>query len=399
MATDALSQGYEETMWIDSDVAFDPNDVDRLRKHDVPIVCGIYPKKGKRELAVHVLPGTKEITFGQGGGLAEVLYAATGFLLVRRSVYREMQRQLQLPLCNLRFGNPTIPFFQPLTHPDGGGHWYLAEDFAFCERARQCGFKILADTTIRLWHIGNYRYSWEEAGIEPQRFGTFHYHLGGADKARSNGRSWPQGKGWNELREQFAWPPSPPLVTPHVTHGWLTPATRRMLGQSVHSETSLILELGSWLGLSSRFLLDQAPNAALIAIDHWRGSAEHRNKPDLAPLLPVLYETFLANCWRYRERLVALRAGTLAGMQRVAEVQLKPDLMYIDADHQYESVKADLETARKLFPEATIVGDDWNWEGVRRAVDSLARSEGWHLEVDETAWRIRPGVEVKDAGP
>lgn len=30
MATDAFAQGFAETMWIDSDIAFSPDDVDRL---------------------------------------------------------------------------------------------------------------------------------------------------------------------------------------------------------------------------------------------------------------------------------------------------------------------------------------------------------------------------------
>jgi hypothetical protein len=83
MATDALIQGFEETMWIDSDVIFHPDDIDRLRSHALPIVCGIYPQKGKRALASHVAPGTPRMTFGEGGGLNEILYAGTGFLLVR----------------------------------------------------------------------------------------------------------------------------------------------------------------------------------------------------------------------------------------------------------------------------------------------------------------------------
>jgi hypothetical protein len=89
-----------------------------------------------------------------------------------------MQAHLHLPVCNQRFrGRPLVPYFLPLLQPDGGGHWYLAEDYAFCERARQCGFKILADTTIRLKHFGTYGYTWEDAGIEPKRYGTFHYVL------------------------------------------------------------------------------------------------------------------------------------------------------------------------------------------------------------------------------
>ncbi len=42
LATDALLHGFEETMWIDSDVAFRPEAVEALRKHNLPIVCGIY---------------------------------------------------------------------------------------------------------------------------------------------------------------------------------------------------------------------------------------------------------------------------------------------------------------------------------------------------------------------
>jgi len=178
MVTDSLRDGFEETLWIDSDIGFEPDAVERLRSHKLPIVAGIYPQKGKRELACHVLPGTPGVVFGQQGGLVELLYAGTGFLLVRREVYLKVQQALQLPMCNERFGQRLIPFFQPLVHPIDDGHWYLAEDYAFCQRARDAGFRIFADTSIRLWHIGTYRYGWEDAGIEPQRYGTFTLHLG-----------------------------------------------------------------------------------------------------------------------------------------------------------------------------------------------------------------------------
>jgi hypothetical protein len=181
MATDALADGFDETMWIDSDVGFDPSDIERLRGHNLPIVCGIYPQKGRRVLACHVMPGTEKLIFGDDGGLTEILYAGTGFLLVRREAYETIRRELQLPLCNERFGGrPMVPYFQPMSHIESvgsgtGGHWYLAEDFAFCERARQAGFKVFADTRVRLMHYGNYGYSWEDAGMEIQRYRTFHF--------------------------------------------------------------------------------------------------------------------------------------------------------------------------------------------------------------------------------
>jgi hypothetical protein len=54
---------------------------------------------------------------------------------------------------------------------------YLAEDFAFCHRARSCGFKIMADTRIRLWHVGRYRFGWEDAGGDPKRYGDYRYRI------------------------------------------------------------------------------------------------------------------------------------------------------------------------------------------------------------------------------
>lgn len=173
MATDALLDGFEETLWIDSDVGFRPDDIEKLRSHNLPIVCGIYPQKGKRALACHIMPGTPAMTFGQGGSLVELLYAGTGFLLIRREVYQTLMRDLKLPICNERFGHPMFPFFLPQIREIEEGYWYLAEDYAFCERARRCGYRIYADSSIRLWHIGTYRYGWEDAGTEPRRFGSF----------------------------------------------------------------------------------------------------------------------------------------------------------------------------------------------------------------------------------
>lgn len=178
MATDALQDGYTETMWIDSDIEFTVDDVERLRRHQLPICSAIYPQKGKRSIASHVMPGTQQILFGDGGGLLEILYAATGFLHVRKAAYETIQQRLALPTCNASFGSPMIPFFQPMIIDNTSrGPWYLAEDFSFSERARQSGLKIFADTTIRLKHIGSYGYTWEDAGADPTRYATYTYHL------------------------------------------------------------------------------------------------------------------------------------------------------------------------------------------------------------------------------
>jgi hypothetical protein len=214
MATKALEAGFEETFWIDSDMQFPPDAIDRIRSHSLAVTSGIVARKGVRAICVQTLPGTEKIVVGAGGGLIEVLYAGTGFLHVRREVYAAIQQKLALPLCNAQFGRPMVPFFlpmivpwvgpscregrlpaaagetsnvqQPVTSPSSlpaeGTYWYLGEDYSFCERARQCGYKIMADTSIRLWHIGSYAYGWEDAGEERIRHDSFLFLLGDGEK-------------------------------------------------------------------------------------------------------------------------------------------------------------------------------------------------------------------------
>lgn len=174
IATAALDDGYDELMWIDSDIAFDPGAVDALRDHGLPICAGLYPKKADAQMAFHGNRDTRNLTLGQQGGVIEVGYAATGFMYTQRCVYEDMQHKLGLPLCNETFGERIVPYFLPQVIEDAPGrHWYLAEDFSFCHRARQVGYRIRVDTSIRLWHIGKYAYSWEDACGDRTRYESF----------------------------------------------------------------------------------------------------------------------------------------------------------------------------------------------------------------------------------
>lgn len=178
MASKAIADGFEHLMWIDSDVEFNPEDVAKLVAHELPVVSGIYPKKGARAIASNLLPTTQRVVFGNGGGVIEIAYAAAGFLCAHRSVYEAIAAKL--PLCNESFGSPFTPFFMPMIGEKEGKPWYLGEDFAFSERVRQAGFKVHADTSIRLRHFGRYGYGWEDAGSPLQRFASYTFHVADA---------------------------------------------------------------------------------------------------------------------------------------------------------------------------------------------------------------------------
>jgi hypothetical protein len=51
--------------------------------------------------------------------------------------------------------------------------------------------------------------------------------------------------------------------------------------------------------------------------------------------------------------------------------------IYIDADHSYGSVRADLEAWWPVLrPGGIMAGHDWNWSGVERAVMEFAEAHG-----------------------
>lgn len=167
----------------------------------------------------------------------------------------------------------------------------------------------------------------------------------------------------DQLKHLYPWPTEQPNVDP-VDHGWFhNPKKVEALKSVIRPDYRLVLEIGAWLGQSTRILLDGSdPRCQVISVDHWLGSQEHQlGSSGRFRFLPVLYETFLVNCWSYRDRLVPVRAKSLQGLQTVADCGLEPELILIDGSHEYQDVLADIETAHRLFPKAVICGDDYNW--------------------------------------
>ncbi|MCL2624233.1 MAG: class I SAM-dependent methyltransferase [Planctomycetaceae bacterium] len=190
-----------------------------------------------------------------------------------------------------------------------------------------------------------------------------------------------------QLAQKYPWPAQKPEV-PEDLHGWCDISHRKMFEQILHPKMSVILELGSWLGKSTRLLSSMAPQAVVICIDHWLGSQEHHENEAYCQKLPTLYETFIVNLWEERERVIPVRLTTVAALEEIRQHQIVPDLIYIDAGHAYQDVHADISTSLRLFPMSVICGDDWSWEDVRRAVTEIAGEHNKSIALsDQQCWR------------
>lgn len=141
---------YDYLMFIDDDITWDhkKKPIDKLISCNKDIVCGIYPIRDNtlrpacRTKDMQALIEAKKYN-GQKSIIPknkvfEIEFANGGFLLIKRKCLEEIYKFSPFPFtCNV----------------DKNGE-YLSEDYAFCYRAKRIGYKIWADSTIKLGHIG-----------------------------------------------------------------------------------------------------------------------------------------------------------------------------------------------------------------------------------------------------
>ena len=174
-------------MFIDADIAFNPNDVIRMLLADEDIVAGAYPLKiydwnaasgvatlypnaGPEEIQASAIQYVinvhkpdpelvgKQVDVQIVNGLLEVWDAGTGFMLMKRGVIEDMisaypetryfsDKDMTLPV-ELR---ERYALFDTMIDEDGR---YLSEDYTFCRRWQHIGGKIHLEINTVLDHIG-----------------------------------------------------------------------------------------------------------------------------------------------------------------------------------------------------------------------------------------------------
>lgn len=166
------------------------------------------------------------------------------------------------------------------------------------------------------------------------------------------------------LRQKFPWPDESPPVAPV---DWSIDAGGRQLIIRLIKERniSLILEIGVFLGGSTRTWLKACPDLQVIAVDPWPGSFEadfaiEKKRPELADQLrgpDGSFHTFLSSMWRYRDRVVPVRGWAPQILYDIHATGVNPDLIYINADKNGREINV----CHQLFPDAILTGDDWWW--------------------------------------
>lgn len=151
MTATFLQTGHSHMMWLDADIEFEPDDVAKLWNLDADIAVGFYAMK-RPDLPLSAWRDGKLITLENCPNEPfAVDYAGTGFFMVKRHVIETLaagSESYEGPR-----GRVPALYMTPI-HNEG----LESEDYHFCRRAREAGFKIIGDPSIKLGHWGLARY-------------------------------------------------------------------------------------------------------------------------------------------------------------------------------------------------------------------------------------------------
>lgn len=150
----AIEQDFDDLIWIDTDIEWEPEWFFKLLDYPVDVVGGTYPKKGDTEMYVVSL-GEYTPVINLDTGLIQVAGLGTGFLRFSKKA------------CQWLWDNS-----EPYNEPEKGGvhkRWIfdvvvrnadlISEDIWVCRRlTNEGGFPIYLDPNITCNHVGGKKY-------------------------------------------------------------------------------------------------------------------------------------------------------------------------------------------------------------------------------------------------
>lgn len=137
---------YDYMMWIDSDMVFEPEDFQRLLDADKNIISGVAAIDSKGMTAVGFINNFNPTHYINGrmldqhpvdkDGLIELDFCGFAFLLIKKGVFESMD----------------YPWFQAQIREVNGRIIFPSEDFSWCMKAKELGWKIYVDPKVKLGH-------------------------------------------------------------------------------------------------------------------------------------------------------------------------------------------------------------------------------------------------------
>lgn len=155
-------------------------------------------------------------------------------------------------------------------------------------------------------------------------------------------------------------------------HGWFDYEDAYKSFADALPENGTFVEVGVWAGKSIIFMASYLTHinkkANIYAVDTWQGTpdeAEHKGL--IEELGGDLYEHFADNVKKagLQGQMISVRLPSVTAAQLFGDQSI--DLLFLDADHSYEGVSADIK-AWKDKVKRTIAGHDLDHLPVERAV-------------------------------
>jgi len=151
LAEEAIKDGADAILWVDSDMRFPKDALEILLSRDLPIV-GVNATTRRFPVvptALDIDPETGDLVKVQSKGktgLEQVMGVGFGMVLIKKEVFLAAQK----------------PWFW-FEQTDKGGT--IGEDIYFCAKAFDAGYQTVIDhdLSMHIRHIGTYEYGWDDA--------------------------------------------------------------------------------------------------------------------------------------------------------------------------------------------------------------------------------------------
>ena len=194
---------------------------------------------------------------------------------------------------------------------------------------------------------------------------------------------------WEKFYDEDPFEDFPVESYPYDLQGWGSthPAFAHLIERV---QPALVVEVGTWKGRSAvhmaRIVKSLGLDCQILCIDTGLGAPEHILKREYFASLamvngfPTLFHTFMSNVIQegHADIITPLPQTSENGAVLLRRLGLRPDLIYVDAAHEYEPVLRDLRAFGPLLNDGGILfGDDYpKAHGVVRAAHEYAIETG-----------------------